>query len=431
MLIFIVLVILAAAYLQFGFVLPFEQVMQNRCGTDYHAYYFTAAGCRDGCSIYDHWRMIARSRKATGVKNIAPLVYPPFFVFSYLPMLLFSFRTSRFIWLVMSQVCLAGSAAAAWMLLKDRLGRAPPWWWVAVFILGTGSIYYPVIDHQWQAQSNLQVLCITSWALYFAHRKKPAELPAGILLAWGIGMKLMPGIFLLWFAVRRRWRMLALMALSGVVLIVLSMTVINHEDYIRFPQILSGSMYATGGPSMGNYSMVSAAGIVFTGLKTWPRVYGALVKFAQYIPLAIFIFMVWREKRNRAAPEIMLLRLSQGFILMGFVMAKWWEHHLVFLLFPYFILGAVLRSYPRSSGLIRFLTASGFLVVALPVMGNIQPFGSVNLVHFIQWFSKAIHFNIHLYPFMAFKFTGILLLLVAQELFIRMVARAGYVNPRA
>ena len=63
------------------------------------------------------------------------------------------------------------------------------------------------------------------------------------------------------------------------------------------------------------------------------------LRFLPYpILLAVAAREYTREPGARGEPGLVpVLRLSQAFILMGFIMSKWWDHHLVLFLLPYYI----------------------------------------------------------------------------------------------
>ena len=94
-------------------------------------------------------------------------------------------------------------------------------------------------------------------------------------------------------------------------------------------------------------------------------------------------------------------------------MAQFWGHHLVMLLFPYFmVLAALVTGLHKYRLPIVSLTALSLLIVGL--LSN-------NGIYVSRWFSTdtiSSTIGVPLVLFSSFKFTGIVLLLFAVELAI-------------
>jgi len=199
-----------------------------------------------------------------------------------------------------------------------------------------------MLNHDWQGQSNLLVSALTAWALHAHLRDERSDVATGLLLAPAILLKLFPGIFLPYLIIRRRWMALVWTAAAGAVITLATLVWIPISDYLRFPHVLLESMYLhEDADTLGNYSMAATVATVGAVLGLAPvavKVGGALLKYSPY-PLALAASAL--ELRREAslvgkARLVTALRLTQPFILMGFLISKWWDHHLVFLVVPYF-----------------------------------------------------------------------------------------------
>ena len=159
-----------------------------------------------------------------------------------------------------------------------------------------------MLNHDWQGQSNLLVLALTAWALEAELRDDRSERATGLLLAPAILLKLFPGIFLLYLVVRRRWTALAWTAAAGALITALTLVWIPISDYLRFPDVLFGSMYLKDEHNVvGNYSMAAAATWIGAALGLGAaavKVFGAALK---YLPLPLALGASALEARREAS----------------------------------------------------------------------------------------------------------------------------------
>jgi hypothetical protein len=79
-----------------------------------------------------------------------------------------------------------------------------------------------------------------------------------------------------------------------------------------------------------------------------------------------------------------MLRFSELFLFVGFAIGSWWEHHLVYELWPFFLLlGLGLAGLPRNR-LALGLAIAAFLISASPLfVCRVWPFSEVALVRLI------------------------------------------------
>jgi hypothetical protein len=93
----------------------------------------------------------------------------------------------------------------------------------------------------------------------------------------------------------------------------------------------------------------------------------AVIKYVPYALALLAAALEARRERDLAgvARLVPVLRLSQAFVLMGFLIAKWWEHHLVFLLFPLFFALRVAFLEPVRARLAAVLVLGSTLWIAV------------------------------------------------------------------
>lgn len=420
--ILVVLLILGSAVLfaVYGVYAQMEVIATNSTGKDFYGEFFHArALIESGASVYDHDAMLDLARQETGIGAIAPNVYPPLYSFLFAPIALLPLRQAQVVWLALNQLFLLGSIVGFWQIWKARTGVILPLAFPVIFYLLAGSIYHPTMEHLWYGQSNLPILFLVTWAIYLVVKPRPIIVWSALLFAIAIGLKVFPAIFLPYFIVRKKfWLVLTVVAfIVGLVLI--SLTVVDPKDYFRFPEVLASSMYVTGATRYGaSYSASSWLGGVMHGLNASVSATRIVLILITTLPYLWFLIVSARERQPDAeaqgAMKIReLLRLSEGFILIGFIMAQFWGHHLVMLLFPYFMVLAALVTGLRKYRLpIVSVTALSLLIVGL--LSN-------NGIYVSRWFSTdtiSSTIGVPLVLFSSFKFTGIVLLLFAVELAI-------------
>jgi alpha-1,2-mannosyltransferase len=365
----------AAALFVWAMARHVSSVAQHSEGLDFQDYYFSAKAVLRGKSVYDHQAMVALARGEVGTTGLPPYVYPPLLTVLFVPLTLLAYPTARMVWLALDQILLAAAIVACARICAERGARMPGALFCATFALLGAAAFAPMIDHDWQGQSNTLVLALSVWALYAHLKRTPSDLWTGALLAPAILLKVFPGIFVPYLLLRRRWAAALWAGAAGVVVTALSLVVVSWSDYLRFPHVLADSMYLQeGGGTLANYSM--PAGVWWVGSLVGARegivrVAAAVVRYLPY-PLALGA-AAWEARREASLQGIGLLvpvlRMSQAFLLMGFLILKWWEHHLVFALVPLFFavrLAFFERAAVRIPGAVAALVVVSALWIALP-----------------------------------------------------------------
>jgi alpha-1,2-mannosyltransferase len=386
------------------------EIRQHKEGLDFHDYYFSAkARLEDKASIYNHAAMLSKSRRDVNVGWLPVYVYPPLLVVVFLPLAKLSYLTVRLGWLVLNQLFLGATVLACARLYQARTGRRVGLEFAVVFVFLAAAAFDPTLDHDWEGQSNLLVLALSAWALYAYFKPRRSNLAVGLLLAPAILLKLFPAVLLPIMLARRSWRALFWTGAAALAITAVSLIWIPWSDYKMFPHVLLDSRYTReGGPTLGNYSM--AAGVMW--FATWIGAHaGTVTKYAtlfiRFVPyLAVVAAAAWEARRSYGL--VPALRFSQAFVLIGFLMTTWWEHHNVFLIFPYFFALRAAMLEPVRARVAAVLVVISLLWVGLarhPLVWDWTLVGHPKLKEFRESFMQS-------------KRIGILLLLVALEILI-------------
>jgi hypothetical protein len=124
--------------------------------------------------------------------------YPPFFLMALFPLWLLPYSLAAYIWCLLSVIEITGC-----VVIVRRTFQVSRLMWLAVALVV--AQYFVMALHYGNAQLLAVFLLFAS--LYFAQRRK--DLAAAILMALAITIKLTPVLLLPYFALKRRWTMLA------------------------------------------------------------------------------------------------------------------------------------------------------------------------------------------------------------------------------
>lgn len=201
---------------------------------DFKHIYLGAVLLRYGENPYDV-ATFARWQKQYGFDSINPYVYPPTAGVVLRPLAWLRYGhpdekmpNARGVWFILNHVMLFGALAICVHLL---FGWQDPWPIALTVLLAT--ISYPLTRTYTSGQLNCLLLLIYAGILFGVVRQK--DWLAGFLTALGILVKLMPGIFALYFLIKRQWRALIWTGVGFAVLLGISIAAAGwkvHAEYI-------------------------------------------------------------------------------------------------------------------------------------------------------------------------------------------------------
>jgi hypothetical protein len=124
--------------------------------------------------------------------------YPPFFLIALFPLWLLPYSIAAYIWYLLLMIEIIGC-----VLVVRRTFHASKYLWLAIAL--AVAQYFVMALHYGNAQLLAVFLLFAS--LYFALRRK--DIASAIFMALAITIKLTPVLLLPYFAIKRRWTMLA------------------------------------------------------------------------------------------------------------------------------------------------------------------------------------------------------------------------------
>jgi alpha-1,2-mannosyltransferase len=279
--------------------------------------------------------------------------YPPFAAFCLIPFALLPFRPALLLFSVTSMLAL-GVAVWAFFANKKDMARRDS---TLAGLLITFS-FFPVYYSLYMGQVNALLFLCMALVLYFARRGQPWC--AGFLIALAALIKLFPAVLMVFFAVKRQFKLVAAAAASAVALGAISLIVCDPRLYVTyFTQVLpretgGGAFYRNQGLS-GLLSRLLTQNDYVSALANWPGLARGMGVLAGILVLLAALWVAARRGGSRTSD------MEFGLYLVATLLAlpKSWEHYGVFLLFAYFaVLRLVVhaRALPRAPMLLTFLS---------------------------------------------------------------------------
>lgn len=180
-------------------------------GGDFVASYAAANAVRAGLSIYENHA--DRGPLFTDPYAVGPnsrYSYPPLQAYLLTPITNQPFEASYRAWCIATIALLIVS-----LFLVSRCFAAPWLAFVCAFLIYAQSTFLLFQLERGQTDA-LLILCIAAMVWLFLKRRSP--IGAGIALACGIMLKVIPALFILFFLLRREWRVLVAAAVTATLI---------------------------------------------------------------------------------------------------------------------------------------------------------------------------------------------------------------------
>jgi len=247
--------------------------------------------------------------------------YPANSLLFYIPLTLLPYRAAQGIFIALS---FTSFFAVVYLSLKIVSGRVN---WLHFMVASTIGLWaFPLKFTLGMGQNNLLALFILLLCLYFS-KKKPSL--AGIILGIAISFKTIFAFFLLFFILKRKWKLLIYSALTILIFIFITILLSNLNLYIFYLQKVI--------PPLLNYS---GREIYFN-----QGFMGFISRVSSDIPLRATINNIFSVLVLAAITAFSLMRKNYLLTFSLFVVSLVlldslsWQHHFVWLIFPYILIG--------------------------------------------------------------------------------------------
>jgi alpha-1,2-mannosyltransferase len=293
--------------------------------TDFPTYYHALREALRGGDPYDLQRL-----QALTDWPLAPFLYPPPFLLTLVWSLPLSLEAG-FIGMFVLNELLLGVALG---LMRRYLGLG--WKGVALLL----ATFFPLWENLVWGQVNLLVLVPVLGAMVLASRR---PLVAGALVGTAAMLKVLPGVLLLYWGMRREWRPVAVAAASAVVLTVISLPLVGPgvqwAYYVNtLTGVAGGHLHEMGisVPITSEYSH-SVLGVLSHVFPGPDRFQASSLARGAAAAVILGLLALWALRvRQGTTPEAALASLLG---LVSVASTYSWEHYLVLLL-PALVLAA-------------------------------------------------------------------------------------------
>lgn len=332
-----------AGFFYVSFLYQFGLGLIDHVNLDFPSFYFGAQlAFGDGGSAYDHAALLRAATTAGLEQEIYPFLYPPPSLLVFYPFTFLSYQAAKVTMLVLNHGLLAGVALLLFFRIL-RLQELPPLLGFAIAYLLS---YRPLVLILLHGQVNLIALAALV-AAWHADRNPRRDVQVAAPLSIAALVKSTPLVFVVYFLVRRRFRLIvwtagllgayaaiAAAALPGQVWTDWLATVAPSGGYGSTPRNLF-SPAAPWNQSLNGFVARLFEPNQFTSVPFPSPGIGGWIAYALALALAAFTFGAMLRARRRAAkvPESARdIEWALVLTLMCLVSPLAWEHHLTFAL---------------------------------------------------------------------------------------------------
>ena len=260
-----------------------------------------------------------------GAKAVNPylngVIYPPlalviFSILKYVP-----FYFAEKVWAILSLISLFASVYLIFKMYKKNLFSV-----LGFVSLGFVCLSFPIKFTLGMGQINNFILLLFVMSIYALNKNKSNL--ASFLLSLSFAIKLFPAYLILQFAVMKKWKFLFTSLISLIVLSLIAFILIGPRINLYFYQHLLSTLLAGWKTDYYNQAITGFIGRSFS--------YNFFGQLLVDLILLFFILtsclVVFKSRKNK---ELMNMSLGLLITLNLIVNNFSWQHHFVFLIFPF------------------------------------------------------------------------------------------------
>ncbi len=253
---------------------------------------------------------------------VVPNAYPPVSELFYIPLAFLPYQVSQAIFTFISFFSIVG---AIYLSIKLAFGKVV-WPYFLVF-MGLAFLSFPTKFSLGMGQINSIVLLLLLLAYYLELKNKSVW--GGIILGSSIILKPIFVFFLLFFALKKSWKIISVSLATVFIGIVTTLLFLNLGTWVSWfnTGILPLVASLAGREVYYNQGVLGFISRIFTSLDV--RKY--LSEFVSILLVALASFYVLRKRSG-------VLTLSLFIITLLIIDTTSWQHHFVWLIFPFIVL---------------------------------------------------------------------------------------------
>jgi alpha-1,2-mannosyltransferase len=332
---------------------------------DFRTFYISAESFMRGENIYSSNALGTEQFKAEidAAPVLHPNLNPPFFTLLVLP---FATLNYNFAFSIFSILSVLSGAIAIWAIHRELFTNdSKP---VLRPTLVLYLAYFPTLAAIILGQLSIYLLLILT--LVWVHSRQGRDEATGILLGLALAVKLYTGLFLIFFLIRRRWRVVAWYITSFIIFNFVSLLLFRIDTFKNYLETLVSIYWynAVWNASFLGFSSRIIQNINGTSIESTARVVSLLLSLSL---LALILWIAWPDKK-RVSEKLALQRYDLCFALylvaMLLISPLGWMYYFPLLLFPFLIIWRIANQYNQSK--LAKVAIAAWLLSTIPVLQN-------------------------------------------------------------
>lgn len=279
---------------------------------------------------------------------LGPNATPPISEIFFLPFAFLSHQAGLVLFTYISFASIIGSV---YLSLKITAKKVP--WYYFLFFIGLSFASFPIRFTLGMGQVNIIVLFLLLLAVYLETKSRKNSLAAGLSLGAAIALKPIFAFFLLFFLLKKNWKLVLISTLMIVILIAFILIFWSPQIWINWYQTAILPLTSYLAPGIYAYQNQGIFGFLSRQMSDfYARIY--LHKAATILLIPFASYLVFKKKEINLGLSFFIITLLLFDITS-------WQHHFVWLMFPFVVLLVnILKS--KNVVLLGFLVLSYFLV---------------------------------------------------------------------
>lgn len=309
--------------------------------SDYRIFYSSLRLLLDGKNIYTS--VPIDSLNLIDLQNIPqqtrhPNLNSPFFTLLLSPLGLLPYAASFWVWSLLS---LAFGMTGIFLMLRTE-GRTDIDSILVLLLLLLG--YFPTLANILLGQTGLPVFMLVAGG--WAAAREGRDRTGGMLLGLGLGMKVFLGLFLVYFLVQRRWRLLFWTAATFAACWLIGLLFLGPNAYVQYSMALQSVTWYSTNWNASSYGFLTR---IFGGSENLPLIDFPLLGQALYFSSSLLLLapVLWLARADHGTDPIMRFDLGFSFTLVAALLISplGWMYYFPLLLIPFLVLFRLANSY--------------------------------------------------------------------------------------
>jgi len=265
-----------------------------------------------------------------GKGYFTPDVHPPFTILLFSPFTLFPYYFAEKIWTLLSIFFLFASLYLIFKINSEKMFSRIGFLISALLF----SFYFPIKFTLGMGQINFLILFLIMFSVYFLNKKK--NYLSGTFLSLSIMIKFFPFFFLPYLIIFKKWKILFSFIIASGIVLLFTFIIINPNINIYYYKNVLPTLLDGWKTDYYNQSLSGFLGREMTNgsLREYTRIVVSIF-------LVIVSFFVIIKNKNKKATN---LELSLLIIVSLLVNNFSWQHHFVWLVFPFITIFLFLKN---------------------------------------------------------------------------------------